>query len=228
MHIRSAHDARMVVSFALGCGVLGVGCGGDGSACDAGYGLAADGKCYPIYDPNNPPWDEPSTDSGALEGEDGSSGGSGGGSGSGSGGAEGAGSADGGSGDGGSADGGGGDGGGTPAPPRVEGTYGIAAGASIASGTEFWIGVWPGDIGEEIPSSDPIGEASLSVLPAGETSGFQVELTAIPADGADVWVGAVLVQGDGDVSDDPYVVWAANPGFVTPVDPQVGVELIIP
>ncbi len=223
-----------MVSFVLVFGTSGAGCGGDGSACEAGYGLAADGKCYPIYDPNNPPWDDPSTDSGALEGEDGSSGGSG----SGSGGAGGAGSADGGSGAGGSgaegsgAEGSGaegsGDGGGTPSPPRVEGTYGIAAGASISSGTEFWIGVWPGDIGETIPTSDPIGEASLSVLPAGETSGFQVELTAIPADGAEVWVGAVLVQGDGDLSDDPFVVWAANPGFVTPVEPQAGVELIIP
>jgi len=197
-----------------------VGCGENKSACDAGFGLAADGKCYPIYDPFNPPWPSASTDSGSGNSGSGNSG-SGGGSASGSSGS--------GGGDAGGGDPGGGEAGsgGTAEPPRVEGIYGIAADAAITSGSEIWIGGWTVPITDDMLSEPPIGQAYYDVIAVGDTSGFQIELTAVPPDGVDVYVAAILVQDDGDVTDDPRVAWSGNPGFVTPVEPLTSVELII-
>lgn len=207
-----------VLAVLIPLGWLGmVGCGESKSACDAGFGLAADGKCYPIYDPFNPPWPSASTDSGS-----GSSGGSGSTGGTSGGGDPGGGTSGGG-------DPGGGDpgGGGTAEPPRVEGTYGIAADAAITSGSEIWIAGWTVPITDDTLSEPPIGQGYYEIIAVGDTSGFQIDLTAVPPDGVDVYVVAVLVQDDGDVTDDPRVVWSGNPGFVTPVEPLTSVELII-
>ena len=46
-------------------------------------------------------------------------------------------------------------------------------------------------------------------------------------DGTEVWVAGVLVQGDGDIADDPHVIWSGNPGMVTPTAPLLDVELVI-
>jgi hypothetical protein len=97
----------------------------------------------------------------------------------------------------------------------------------VTSGESVYIGVWTIDIGDIIPESPTIGEVSLIVPSPGDSVGFRIELTAVPPEGAEVWMGAILVQGDGDTSDDPYVVWTDNPGTVTPTDPLLGVELFI-
>ena len=83
------------------------------------------------------------------------------------------------------------------------------------------------DIGDLIPASPTIGEATLDLVAPGDTVGFRVELTAVPPDGTEVWVAGVLVQGDGDITDDPNVIWSGNPGIVTPTAPLLDVELVI-
>lgn len=208
--------------------VLATGCGGK-EACDAGYGLAADGRCYPIYDPENPPWGAES-DTASASGGDGSGGDGSGGDGSGGDGSSGDGSGGDVGGDPGGDPGGGdaGGDGGTPELPSVSGTFTINASADITTGDSVYIAVWQEvTIDGAFPSDLPVAEDSFTVPTVGAATDFRLELsTGVPPDGAEVWVAAVLDQGDGDRSDDPFAEWSGNPAILTPTDPVTGVELV--
>ncbi len=203
-------NTHLLISVGLlwGCGRV--------ADCDAGYGMAADGKCYPIYDPENPPF-RAEVDSGSAEGlgTDEAGGGS-------SGGASG--------GDAGSDPGGDAAGGGTGSPdlPTVTGTVGITTTAPVTSGTEIWIGAWQfSEIIDGLPIEPADVETTVALPSPGSSIDFELVFEqGVPPDGVDVWVGAVLDQGDDDRSDDPFVGWSGNPGTLTPVDPITDVELI--
>ncbi len=162
--------------------------------CDAGYGLAADGKCYPIYDPNHPPW----AASGTTSTTDGTvdNGGAGGGAGGGS--------------------GGGADDGGVVLP-AVTGTYTISSAAPTTAGTGVWVAVWPaGALATAIPVNDtPLAEGEFPVQAPDTAAFFQVLVDGVGSSGLSIDVSAILVQGDGDLSDDPQGVWAAGPATLT-------------
>lgn len=204
--------------YSLSLVVFLVGCG-NGSDCDAGYGLAADGKCYPIYDPNNPPFGvrvDTGSSTASLD-DGGGSAGADGGDGADAGGSAGAGS--------GSAD----DGGGTGSPdlPTVFGTVRISVDAPVTTGDSLYVAAWQyAEVMGELPSEAAEVEATYSIpAPGSELEFALVFERGVPPDGASIWVAAVLDQGDGDRSDDPFTEWADNPGTLTPVDPITGVEL---
>lgn len=190
--------------------------------CEPGYGLAADGRCYPIYDPENPPWDD---EAGTVDsGADGVGGADVGGS-----------EADGGSGadaggDEGGDPGGEGDGGtGDPIKPTISGTYEVSIDAELTSGEHVWIAAWPAfDPNDGIPFDEaPLIDAEYPVVAAGDAAGFLLELSGVASEGIEVSVAAVLVQGDGDERDDPYGIWAEGPGALTPSEPLEGVIVVI-
>ncbi|HCH61324.1 MAG TPA: hypothetical protein DFR83_00870 [Deltaproteobacteria bacterium] len=185
------------------------------SDCDAGYGMAADGKCYPIYDPENPPFgsEVDSGGSGSLD-----AGGSGGGSAGGDAGTD----------PGGGSAGEAGGGTGSPDLPTVYGNVGIATSAPVTSGTEIWIGAWQyAEIIDGLPTEPADVETTVPLPAPGSNIDFDLVFEqGVPAEGANVWIGAVIDQGDGDRSDDPFVGWSGNPGLLTPVDPLTDVDLV--
>ena len=184
--------------------------------CEPGYGLAADGRCYPIYDPDNPPWDE-NTDA-VDSGDDGSDGSEGGGD-PGDGDGAGAGGDPGGEGEGGSGD---------PEKPTIDGTYEVSVDAEVTSGEYVWIAAWPAfDPDDGIPfEQPPLIDDEYPVVAAGDAAGFLLELPGVAAEGIEVSVAAVLVQGDGDEQDDPQGIWA-GPGALTPSESLEGVTVVI-
>ena len=162
-------------------------------ACDAGYGLAADGKCYPIYDPNHPPWADGSTSSTTDATTNGGAGGGAGG-GSGAGGDDGA-----------------------VVLPSVTGTYTISSAAPTTAGTGVWVAVWPaGALATAIPVNDtPLAEGEFPVQAPDSAAFFQILVDGVGSSGLSIDVSAILIQGDGDLSDDPQGVWAAGPATLT-------------
>ena len=186
--------------------------------CEPGYGLAADGRCYPIYDPENPPWDD--TTGSVDSGDDGGDGGAGaGGPGDGDGGGADAGGDPGGEGEGGTGD---------PEKPTIDGTYEVSVDAELTTGEYVWIAAWPAfDPDDGIPfDQPPLIDDEYPVVAAGDATGFLLELPGVAAEGIEVSVAAVLVQGDGDEQDDPHGIWA-GPGALTPSDSLEGVTVVI-
>lgn len=202
----STSHGRAAVSLLWGCGRV--------ADCDAGYGMAADGKCYPIYDPANSPFGA-EVDSGSAEGLDADGGGSAGGSSGG---------------DAGSDPGGDAAGGGTGSPdrPTVFGTVGIATTAPVTSGTEIWLGAWQfSEIIDGLPIAPADVETTVPLPAPGSSIDFELVFEqGVAPEGGNVWIGAVIDQGDDDWSDDPFVAWSGNPGLLTPVDPITDVNLV--